>query len=87
MRRDEEASKQAGKGFQRIDCHRGSRFIELGEVEPGLQDGLTAFLWVSVTTGIDQAWPVMGPTGDSIIHFDGKSIHILNYGEVILAYT
>lgn len=82
-----ESNKQAGWGFQRTDCHKGSRFSELGGVEPGLQDGLTAFQWGVRDNWHDRAWPVTGPMGDSVIHFDGKSIHILNYGEVVLAYT
>ena len=87
MRIDEESNKQAGWGFQRTDCHRGSRLSELGGVEPGLQDGLTAFRGGVCNHWRDPAWPGTGPMGGSVIHFDGKSIHILNYGEVVLAYT
>lgn len=61
MRADEESNKQAGRGFQRTDCHRGLRFSELGGVEPGLRDRLTAFMWGVCDHWHDRAWPVTGP--------------------------
>ena len=81
-----QASKQV-RDFRELTVTGGRGSVSLEKLSQDCRTDLLLFYGVSVTTGIDQAWPVMGPTGDSIIHFDGKSIHILNYGEDVLAYT